>query len=186
MARMKGAYAHRMQRLRGHGPAQSPTRDAMLDCGWGRLLFGQTFDDPAKLAAALLEEDLERRDIAAYVRDPHVVLAAAPQQLFLDPSHTYRLDLSTYRASSRRPRGFVVRWLTSAADADAVNRIYLSRKMVPVRPDHVLGKRDSRTIVYLASSGDRGPAVCICRSGGTLLDLSRICGGAFDEYYRPG
>ena len=155
MARMKGAYAHRMQRLRGHGPAQSPTRDATLDCGWGRLLFGQTFDDPAKLAAALLEEDLERRDIAAYVRDPHVVLAAAPQQLFLDPSHTYRLDLSTYRASSRRPRGFVVRWLTSAADADAVNRIYLSRKMVPVRPDHVLGKRDSRTIVYLVAEDEK-------------------------------
>ena len=93
-SRSKGAYAHRIQRLHRDAPGQLPQRNATLDCGWGRLLFGQTFDDPAKLAAALLEEDLERRDIAAYVRDPHVVLAAAPQELFLDPSHTYRLDLS--------------------------------------------------------------------------------------------
>ena len=134
----KGAYAPRIQRLHREAPGQLPQPNATLDCGWGRLLFGQTFDEPAALAAALLEEDLERRDIAAYVRDPHVVLATAPQALFLDPSHTYRLDLSTYRASARRPRGFVVRWLASEADADAVNRIYLARAMVPVRPDLLL------------------------------------------------
>ena len=75
----KGAYAHRIQRLHREAPGQLPQHNATLDCGWGRLLFGQTFDDPAQLAAALIEEDLERRDIAAYVRDPHVVLAAAPQ-----------------------------------------------------------------------------------------------------------
>ncbi|HKI63989.1 MAG TPA: N-acetylglutaminylglutamine synthetase [Burkholderiales bacterium] len=154
-SRSKGAYAHRIQRLHREAPGQLPQHNATLDCGWGRLLFGQTFDDPGQLAAALLEEDLERRDIAAYVRDPHVVLAAAPQELFLDPSHTFRLDLSTYRASSRRPRGFIVRWLTSAADADAVNRIYLSRKMVPVRPDLLLDKRDSRTIVYLVAEDEK-------------------------------
>jgi GNAT-family acetyltransferase (TIGR03103 family) len=159
MARTKAAYAHRMQRLRGQGPARGRKREATLDCGWGRLIFGQTFDDPARLAAALLEEDLERRDIAAYVRDPHVVLAAAPQELFLDPSHTYRLDLSTYRASARRPRGFIVRWLSSAADADAVNRIYLSRSMVPVRPDLLLDKRDSRTIVYLVAEDEKSGEV---------------------------
>ncbi len=154
-SRGRQAYVHRIQELHRDHPGESPQRDAILDCGWGRLLFGQTFDEPTRLAAALLEEDLERRDIAAYVRDPHVVLAAAPQELFLDPSHTFRLDLSTYRPSSRRPRGFVVRWLSSAADADAVNRIYLSRSMVPVRPDLLLDKRDSRTIVYLVAEDQR-------------------------------
>jgi len=149
--RERGAYAHRIQRLRGRSLEQTARHNVTLDCGWGRLLFGQTFIEPAALAAALLEEDLERRDIACYVRDPHVVLAAAPQHLFLDPSHTFRLDLTTYRASPRGPRGFVVRLLVSEADGDAVNRIYLARSMVPVPPGFMFGKRDSRTIVYLVA-----------------------------------
>ena len=163
-ARTQGAYAHRMQRLRDQleVPATSGAavdgeearRNAILDCGWGRLLFGQTFEDPAKLAAALLEEGPERRDIAAYVRDPHLVLAAAPQDLFLDPSHTYRLNFTPYRPSRRRPRGFTVRLLSSTLDADAVNRIYLSRAMVPVQPDFLVRHRDSRTIVYLVAEDD--------------------------------
>ncbi|MDX1375924.1 MAG: N-acetylglutaminylglutamine synthetase, partial [Burkholderiales bacterium] len=157
--RERGAYAHRIQRLHRPGPDETARHNVTLDCGWGRLLFGQTFVDPAKLATALLDEDLERRDIAAYVRDPHVVLAAAPQHLFLDPSHTYRLDLTTYRASSTAPRGFVVRWLASQADGDAVNRIYLARAMVPVPPGFMFGKRDSRTIVYLVAEDERTGAV---------------------------
>ena len=56
--RSKGAYAHRIQRLHRDAPGQLPQRNATLDCGWGRLLFGQTFDDPGQLAAALIEEDL--------------------------------------------------------------------------------------------------------------------------------
>jgi len=168
-SRQQGAYAHRMQRLRDQleTPSASaaasdgvdPRRDATLDCGWGRLLFGQTFEDPAKLAATLLEEGPERRDIAAYVRDPHLVLAAAPQDLFLDPSHTYRLDLATYRPSRRQTRGFNVRLLSSALDADAVNRIYLSRSMVPVQPDFLVSRRDSRTIVYLVAEDEVTGAV---------------------------
>ncbi|MCG6873491.1 MAG: N-acetylglutaminylglutamine synthetase [Betaproteobacteria bacterium] len=166
-SRQQGAYAHRMQRLRdqlettvaGAFDGVDPKRDATLDCGWGRLLFGQTFDDPAKLATALLEEGPERRDIAAYVRDPHLVLAAAPQDLFLDPSHTYRLDFATYRPSRRRTRGFAVRLLSSVVDADAVNRIYLSRSMVPVQPDFLVSRRDSRTIVYLVAEDEATGAV---------------------------
>jgi len=157
--RERGAYAHRIQRLRGRGPEQTARHNVTLDCGWGRLLFGQTFLEPSALAAALLEEDLERRDIAVYVRDPHVVLAAAPQHLFLDPSHTFRLDLTTYRAPNHGPRGFAVRLLASQADGDAVNRIYLSRSMVPVPPGFMFGKRDSRTIVYLVAEDERSGAV---------------------------
>jgi GNAT-family acetyltransferase (TIGR03103 family) len=167
-ARSQGAYAHRMQRLRDQlevpasgatADGEEPHRNATLDCGWGRLLFGQTFEDPGTLATALLEEGPERRDIAAYVRDPHLVLAAAPQDLFLDPSHTYRLDFSTYRASRRRTRGFAVRLLSSTIDADAVNRIYLSRSMVPVKPEFLVANRDSRTIVYLVAEDEVTGAV---------------------------
>ena len=80
----------------------------------------------------------DHRDIAIYVRDPHVVLANAPQEVFLDPSHTFRLDLSTYRPASKPPQGFFIRRLTSEIDAQAINRIYAARGMVVVRPDFLL------------------------------------------------
>ena len=145
---VRAAQHHRVGRQH---VARVPDTEVALDCGWGRLLFAQTYPDAASLAGALAEEGPERRDIAGWVREPHLVLAAAPQALFLDPSHTYRLDLSTYRASRKRPRGFVVRWVTSQADADAVNRIYLAHRMVTVPPEFMFSHRDSRTIVYLVA-----------------------------------
>ena len=80
--------------------------NASLDCGWGQLLFAHTFTDQQALIDRLLAEKPDRRDIAFYVRNPHVLLAQAPQELFLDPSHTYRLELATYRAGRRQPKGF--------------------------------------------------------------------------------
>lgn len=158
MARKGKALAHRLQRFhtqaRGHVGAASPITAASVDCGWGRLIFSQTFDDPADLVEALRQEGPARRDIAFYVRDPHVLLAAAPQEIFLDPSHTYRLDMSAYRPSRRQPRGFFVRRLSSEADARAVNRIYAARGMVAVRPDFFWSNRDSRALTYLVAEDE--------------------------------
>src|SRR5690606_2981936 len=50
----------------------------IVDCGWGRLVFGQTFAAPQALAAALSEETVGERDVALYVREHHVVLAESP------------------------------------------------------------------------------------------------------------
>jgi GNAT-family acetyltransferase (TIGR03103 family) len=147
----RAAYKHRVGRQH---VARVPDSEVALDCGWGRLLFAQTYPHAKSLAEALAEEGPERRDIAGWVREPHLVLAAAPQALFLDPSHTFRLDLATYRGSRRRPRGFVVRWVTSQADADAVNRIYLAHRMVTVPPEFMFSHRDSRTIVYLVAEDE--------------------------------
>jgi len=108
--------------------------DVVVDCGWGRLIFAHTFEDPRNLASALRAEGEGLRDIAFYVRDPHVVLALAPQELFLDPSHTYRLWLSSYRPPKMQPRGFTVRRLRTKSDAEATNRIYASRGMVRTHP----------------------------------------------------
>ena len=160
MARKGKALAHRLRRLQTHPVAPSgdghPTLEprASVDCGWGRLIFAQTFDDPASLVETLREEGPERRDIAFYVRDPHVLLAAGSQEIFLDPSHTYRLDLATYRAGRRKPRGFFLRRLASEADAEAVNRIYAARGMVPVRPDFFWSNRDNRALTYFVAEDE--------------------------------
>lgn len=160
--RKRNTQQHRLKRMReeGHvaeGPiatrhAPSPMdTDASADCGWGRLLFANTFESPERLAETLRAEGPDRRDIAFYVRDPHVALACAPQELFLDPSHTYRLDLPTYRASKRRPASFFIRRLTTRNDAEAVNVIYAARNMVTVPPEFFWSRRDDRALTVLVA-----------------------------------
>ncbi|MBO0903300.1 N-acetylglutaminylglutamine synthetase [Jiella sonneratiae] len=160
---------HRLEKLRASGPNGSAVRaradsdglrqNAILDCGWGRLVFGQTFADPRELANSLREEGPDRRDIAFYVKDPHVLLSHAPQELFLDPSHTYRLDLSTYKQGNRRPRGFFIRRLASEEDATEVNRIYQSRGMVQVHPAFFWSNRDNRALTYFVAEDETTGAI---------------------------
>ncbi len=133
----------------GPGAAQLPD-DVILECGWGRLIFAHTFSDPRRLAEVLREEEKGRRDIAFYARDPHVIVAHAPQELFLDPSHTYRLWLSDYRPPAAPARGFLLRRLRTEADGRAVNRLYTSHNMVTVAsPKFFVQHRKSRALTYL-------------------------------------
>ncbi|TKT74192.1 N-acetylglutaminylglutamine synthetase [Aquamicrobium sp. LC103] len=178
------ALAHRLKRLRSEsmkppmGLSESETKArknaASVDCGWGRLIFAQTFDKPSELVDALRKEGPERRDIAFYVRDPHVLLAMAPQEIFLDPSHTFRLDLATYRSSRRQPRGFFIRRLSSEADARAVNRIYAARGMVTVSPDFFWSNRDNRAITYLVAEDEASGEII-----GTVTGIDH--GRAFED-----
>lgn len=158
------AYKHRLRRMRDQslkspiaprgGEATESKANFSLDCGWGRLIFGQTFEDIQRLSETIRDEQAEHRDIAMYIRDPHVLLANAPQDMFLDPSHTYRLDLSTYRAGGPPITNFFVRRLTSQSDAESINRIYASRGMVPVPPEFFWAKRDARTICYFVAEDE--------------------------------
>ncbi|MGN6549891.1 MAG: N-acetylglutaminylglutamine synthetase [Pararhizobium sp.] len=157
--RLKRARAETMKRVGAAEHAEAMARDFVIDCGWGRLIFGQTFAANAALVDAIREEAPHRRDIAFYIRDPHVLLSLAPQELFLDPSHTYRLDLSSYRSARRRRHGFTIRRLASEADAVAVNTIYAARGMVPVDPAFFWRKRDSRAITYFVAEDEATGAI---------------------------
>lgn len=132
-------------------PEYQMQKDVVIDCGWGRLIFGHTFSDLNKLVSTIQSEEPDKRNIALYLRDPHVVLSLAPQQLFLDPSHTYRLWLSTYRAARIHPQGFHIRKLKSKSDTRAVNRILKSHGMVPIDPDFIYHHRDSKTFTYFVA-----------------------------------
>lgn len=144
--------------LRNWGDIPNPDRDlpmatsTALDCGWGRLIFGQTFAAPADIAKVLSEEAEGQRDVAFYVREPHVVLATAPHALFLDPSHSFRLDLrNENRKISSVARGITIRSAT-AADEDAINRLYLARGMVPVTEGFCKGLSDEPALVMLVAA----------------------------------
>ena len=155
---------HRLRRIRQEGMStlysshQLTEQNVVVDCGWGRLIFGNTFESPEDLINVMRDEHPEKRDIAFYVRDPHVVLAHAPQEYFLDPSHTYRLDLSVYRPARQRKTTFHIRRLSTQADADAVNVIMAERGMVPVPPEFFWSHRDAGTVTMLvaedAQTGD--------------------------------
>lgn len=125
-----------------------------FDVGWGRLIFGQTFASLPDLIDVLRDEGPDRRDIAVYIEEPHVLLSHGPQEVFLDPSHTYRLDLSAYRASDRPLAGFSIRPLASQADADAINRIYASRNMVTVPPQFFQSERTPDALTYLVAEDE--------------------------------
>lgn len=125
------------------------------NCGWGRLIFAHTFDTPGDVAEILLQEQAGQRDIAFYLRDPHVLLALHPQEFFLDPSHTFRLWLSDYRPARKSSFGFMIRPVKTRAEIAALNRIYAVRNMVTVDPEFLMSQRQSRRLNYFVAKDIR-------------------------------
>lgn len=161
----------------GVGPASTTSAtDVSFDCGWGRLCFAQTFADPAHLARSLEEEGPARRDIAFYVSEPHVLLAQAPIDLFLDPSHTYRLDLAALKPSVRQSAGFRIRPIERESDAAAINRIYRVRNMVEVDPGFLWRHRAGPALTYLVAEDERTGTVI-----GTVTGIDHVAAFADPE-----
>lgn len=106
---MMGKSNHRLERGFGQslrnweklgGPATKGTKpDAFVEMGWGRLLFGHTFEDNARMVETMIRFGYDSRDIAMYIIDPHVVLSLAPDKLFLDPSYLPALVPSLHHGS---------------------------------------------------------------------------------------
>ncbi|KUI28267.1 GNAT family acetyltransferase [Mycobacterium sp. IS-1496] len=132
------------------------TDDVVLELGWGRLIFGQTFADPEKLAKVLQHEGPGRRDICIYARESHVLVARSPSELFIDPSHTYRLRFTEGEETpAPTPTGFTVRPLRKQSDADAMNRVYVQCGMVPAPTDVIWeNNSDAESVVYLVAVRD--------------------------------
>jgi GNAT-family acetyltransferase (TIGR03103 family) len=130
-----------------------------LHCGWGRLLIGHTYPDPEALAAELLNEQQGERDIALYVAAPQQVLAQAPQQLFLDPSDTLRLWFSDYRPAQRVFRGFRIRRAQTDGDWEAINQLYLKRRMLPIDQSLLTPRHQGGPVYWLAEDEDTGHVI---------------------------
>jgi GNAT-family acetyltransferase (TIGR03103 family) len=138
-------------------------KDVKLELGWGRLFFGQTFADSATLTAELRGEAPGRRDICIYARESHVVIAGAPGELFIDPSHTYRLRFpgdSTGGDLAPSPVGVTVRSLENPTDADAMNRVYVRCGMVPAPVETIWDNHlHANAVTYLLAVRDDDGAV---------------------------
>ena len=129
--------------------------DVVLDLGWGKLVFGQTFRELRGIVDVLRAEETDRRDICVYPRDPQVLVGMAPDELFIDPSLTYRLDLHRYRARADVIRGIFVRTVTSAAEMDAINDLYARNGMVTADAATMWANHRTRTFTYLVAEDTR-------------------------------
>jgi GNAT-family acetyltransferase (TIGR03103 family) len=134
---------------------QGMESDVVLDLGWGRLVFGQTFSDLQGIVDALRAEETGKRDICIYPRDPHVLVGLAPDELFIDPSYTYRLDLYRYRPRAELIRGVFVRTVTSRAEMEQINEIYALNGMVLGDAGVMWSNHRTRCFTYLVAEDRR-------------------------------
>ncbi|MFI7212175.1 N-acetylglutaminylglutamine synthetase [Micromonospora maritima] len=148
----------------------------VLDCGWGRLVFGQTFDDQVHVADVLRSEAVGARDICIYLRDPHVLVSRLPDELFIDPSLTYRLPLGEKRPAATEGGevpGLTVRPLRDADDADAVNRIYARNGMVTAPVEVLVDNAGTDRFLHLVAEDATGEVV------GTITGVDHVA--VFDD-----
>jgi GNAT-family acetyltransferase (TIGR03103 family) len=138
----------------GH-PRHGTDPDVVLDMGWGRLVFGNTFDDPAGVLDALRDEASGQRDIACYVPDPQVLVGTSPHELFVDPSYTFRLDLHSYRQRRDAVRDAEVRTVQAREELEQVNRIYARARMVEADVDTMWANQRTRTFTHLVALDQR-------------------------------
>ncbi|MGH1352018.1 MAG: N-acetylglutaminylglutamine synthetase [Methyloligellaceae bacterium] len=145
-------------------PAELPNEDVAIECGWGRLLFAHTFKSNEKLVQFLKNEAKNARDLALYVRDPQIIVASAPQELFIDPSYTFRMILESYEPLKEKKGSFSIRSINKDDDIENINRIYQTRNMVPVDPDFLLETYKGKFIKYWVAIDDETQeinAVCM-------------------------
>ncbi|MBF0357644.1 MAG: N-acetylglutaminylglutamine synthetase [Magnetococcales bacterium] len=132
-------------------------KNVVVSCGWGRLIFGQTFKDPAELVEALRDEQDGRRDLAFYVRDPHVIISQAPQELFLDPSHTYRLAFDSKPIEIPKTEGFTVSLMNNVQEGEQANSILAKHGMIRVGRQAYQQLLDSDEVsVFIATDDNSG------------------------------
>lgn len=126
--------------------------ETVLDLGWGRLVFGQTFDDIEKIGDVLRDEATGRRDICMYLSDAHILVALHPQEYFIDPSHTMRRPLEDYRNETPAPAGVLIREVEAFEDCEVINRIYVRCGMVPAAPSVMWANHvDNPAVTYLVA-----------------------------------
>ncbi|MDO5500215.1 MAG: N-acetylglutaminylglutamine synthetase [Propionibacteriaceae bacterium] len=143
--------------------------DVVQDLGWGRILFGQTFADPDSLGEVMRTEGSGRRDICLYLPHPHIFVSQHGQDYFLDPSYTYRLDL-TDPPAARHITGVTVREPQDRPDCAAMNRAYVRNRMVPADVDLMWHNQEQEVgVLYFVAVDDATGEVL-----GTVTGLDHV------------
>lgn len=129
--------------------------NVVLQTGWGKLVFANTYTDQSQFIEDLRKEIPGQRNLAFYPSDPHVAVSLAPNEVFLDPSHTFRIPFENYKPAKRTNSRIFVRRLTSKKDLESVNRILLSRNMIPLKSEYVLNQSVKDGVLYLVAESTK-------------------------------
>lgn len=167
----EGAGEHPAGAREGIGPGGDPrlgpveaepapeSHGVALDCGWGQIVFGQTFAHRSEAAEVLRAEAEGTRDICIYLRDAHVFVAKHPDEFFVDPSLTFRLDLPAARINSDPPPMVTINELRTMEEADAVNAIYARNGMVTAPSETLLQVAARPEVQHLVASRSTGQVI---------------------------
>jgi hypothetical protein len=164
----KDSIHHRLERKRGAvgeqlgQQAAQRRRELVRDRGGLRLGPADLRPDlrrPKRLAECLQDERPARRDVALYLRDPHVVLSYAPQDLFLDPSHTFRLWLERYQFASAPARASscgcsTATWTPRPRTGSTPRAAWCRRD-----PEFIWEQRASRVLHYWVAEDEQDGAI---------------------------
>lgn len=124
--------------------------NAIVDLGRTKILFAQTFMNQDDLIKALKKEKEGEKYMAMYVPDPHILVAKAPDLLFINPSYVYRFDLSQIELPKREPF-YPIRLLATAKDAERVNEIYRECNMLPQPAEKILENQRTNKVKYFVA-----------------------------------
>ncbi len=148
-------------------------KDVVLACGWGNVIFAQTFSDNDQIIQKIRKEQKGKRDIIFYPRDPHVLIAKAPHEIFMDPSHTYRLELKKYQEEETATPGFEIKPLMPDQIGEFRN-LYLQHHMIPPSEEFVMQNYQNPLYTYLVAVDEKTDGII----GGVLgLDHQLALGG---------
>jgi GNAT-family acetyltransferase (TIGR03103 family) len=136
-------------------------KDFFVDLGWGRLIFASTFCSAEKLSKVICKEKKGKRDITFYVENPHIIVSKAPQNIFLDPSHTYRINLKDFSTSPVTVGGFDVRRLKENEISD-FNFVCKTRHMIAPRREFIKKNLKSKKILYVVAVEKKSKKVIGC------------------------
>jgi GNAT-family acetyltransferase (TIGR03103 family) len=139
----------------------------VLDCGWGRLVFGQTFPDPELVADVLRSEAAGSRDLCMYLPEPHVLVSRRQGELFIDPSHTYRLRLPA-AVETEPTSAITIRPLRDEGDAETVNGMYARNHMVTAPVDVLVRNNRTPMFVHLVAEDVAGRVI------GTVTGIDHV------------
>ena len=106
----------------------------IIDCGWGKLIFSQTFTKEETLYKKLIEEPEGTKNIATYSENAHILIAQYPQEIFIDPSYIYRKPIDPSMDLDLAPPNLNTREARFPEDLEMINDIYLSQSFLPL-PD---------------------------------------------------
>jgi GNAT-family acetyltransferase (TIGR03103 family) len=111
-----------------------------LDCGWGKILFGETYNSAEKVAIDLKKEKKKERNILFYPLNPQILLTNYPQDFFLNPAYTYKIDLTSIIYKRSGKVDFSIRKADCEKDIEDLNRVYEKMKMQPLRQNWLENK----------------------------------------------